>query len=112
MHRFPLAPAHAPEESALLLALLATRREDLRLNQIQVIGSHNSYHFAPPADSSHPEEDQSTRPDAWNYTHPPLAAQLERGVRQFELDVFADSKGGLFSDPLGLKLARLAGART
>ena len=76
-----------------------------RLNEIQVIGSHNSYHVAPD-----PElldiilplvNDQGESAAEWRYTHAPLDQQLERGVRSFELDVFADPEGGLFADPQG-----------
>ena len=50
---------------------------DLRLNQIQVIGTHNSYHIAPKVGSKE-----------WMYTHKPLDVQAaEQGVRNFELDV-------------------------
>jgi hypothetical protein len=98
--------------SALPLALLMIARgEDLRLNQIQAIGSHNSYHAAPPAALLGTLKTFNKNADAWNYTHPRLTAQLDLGVRQFELDVFADSKGGLFSNPLGLKLAALGGSK-
>jgi len=60
----------------------------LRLNQIQVIGTHNSYHVAPPAGTTlTPERD---------ITQAPLAVQLERqSVRQVELDVHASPGGGL-----------------
>jgi hypothetical protein len=34
---------------AALLAAAAVHADDLRLNQIQVIGTHNSYHVAPAA---------------------------------------------------------------
>ena len=52
----------------------------LRLNHLQVRGTHNSYHLIPPNDV----------PD-WQYAHRPLAEQLsEQGVRQFELDVHYD----------------------
>ena len=58
----------------------------LRLNQIQVLGTHNSYHVAPPADANlTPERD---------ITQAPLTVQLERqSIRQIELDVHA-SPGG------------------
>lgn len=74
---------------------------DLRLNQMQVIGTHNSYHIEPS-----PEKLAlmlQFRPDAYllQYTHPPLDQQLEsEGVRQFELDIFADSTGNLWA-PMG-----------
>ena len=36
-----------------------------------------------------------------DYRHQPLAEQFDSGVRQIELDVFADSKGGLYAHPAG-----------
>jgi hypothetical protein len=99
---------------ALLLfpALLALAAGDEpRLNQLQAIGSHNSYHLAPPAELLGTLKTFNKDAEAWNYTHPPLAAQLDAGLRQFELDIFADSKGGLFSKPLGLQLAALRGTK-
>ena len=62
----------------------------LRLNQIQVIGTHNSYHagIAPSAAKVW----QQQRPDAFptlDYRHPPLREQLASGVRQIELDIYA-----------------------
>jgi len=70
----------------------------VKLNQVQVLGSHNSYHVQP-------------RPRffilllafdpaflAWEYTHLPLDEQFEtQGIRQIELDVFADPEGGLYA---------------
>jgi hypothetical protein len=50
----------------------------LRVHQLQAKATHNSYHVAP--DSEVPE---------WQYTHAPLAVQLqEQGVRQLELDIY------------------------
>ena len=74
---------------------------DLRLNHFQVIGSHNSYHVEQPADVI--ELYEQFDPEAYTlaYTHAPLTQQLdEQGVRQFELDVFADPAGDLWR-PLG-----------
>jgi hypothetical protein len=98
---------------ALLLFLPSLApAEELTLNQIQAIGSHNSYHVAPPpALLEKIRHINAGWAESWNYTHPPLAEQLAMGVRQFELDIFADSKGGLFAEPLGVKLARLSGAK-
>jgi hypothetical protein len=59
----------------------------LRLNQIQVIGTHNSYHVRKvPLPGS--------RGASLNYSHPPLDVQLDRGVRSFELDLHY--RGGAF----------------
>jgi len=75
----------------------------LRLNHVQVLGTHNSYKRLPaPALISL----LNTYRDGWaddiSYQHRPLPEQLEMlGIRQFELDVFADPDGGLFSEPAG-----------
>jgi hypothetical protein len=56
--------------------------EPLRLDHLQAVGTHNSYHLAP-----------SSAIQAWNYSHRPLDEQLEIGVRQFELDLYRDAEG-------------------
>ena len=64
----------------------APEKEPLRLNHIQMEGTHNSYHVEPVF--------SPTR--EYMYTHEPLdvqAAQL--GVRQFEIDVWWDVRDGL-----------------
>ena len=76
--------------------------EEPRLNQIQVIGSHNSYHVAPaPAIREMLVSRNPQRAQALDYTHPPTGASNSRqqGIRQVELDVYADPKGGLFASP-------------
>ncbi len=74
----------------------------VRLNQIQVLGTHNSYHVAPP-----PPILAWLGPQAQGieYTHKPLTEQLAQlGIRQFELDVFADPEGGRFAMPAALRI--------
>jgi len=45
-----------------------------------------------------------------DYSHPPLADQLSRlGIRQIELDCFADPAGGLYANPKGVGWAASAG---
>ncbi len=80
----------------------AASADDVRLNEIQVVGSHNSYHIA-----ASPEETAIRRgvigdaDDLMQYTHAPLDEQLaEQKVRQFELDIFRDDAGGKFAAPL------------
>jgi len=77
-----------------------------RLNQVQVIGSHNSYHIAPdPAVRELIAASGRRRAEAIEYTHKPLAEQFSRlGIRQVELDVYADPKGGLFAAPAARKI--------
>jgi hypothetical protein len=82
-----------------------------RFNQIQVIGSHNSYHLAP--DGAIRElivSRNAQRAQALDYTHRPLAEQFSKlGIRQIELDVYADPKGGLFASPAARAIVRSLG---
>jgi hypothetical protein len=83
---------------------------DLRLNQIQVIGSHNSYHIGM---GQHEMEFLRARnPKAaasLDYSHPALDTQFDQGIRQIELDIYADSKGGLYSHPAWPRMMAQAG---
>lgn len=79
--------------------------DEPRLNEIQLIGTHNSYHIAPVK----PILDligkvQPSQAMALDYHHQPLHDQLNAGIRQFELDIFADPEGGLFANPMGHQL--------
>ena len=61
---------------------------ELRLDEIQLVATHNSYHVQPDPlrlfliGLVEPEE-----ADALRYTHEPLWDQLDAGIRGFELDV-------------------------
>jgi hypothetical protein len=72
----------------------------VHLNQIQVIGSHNSYHagFAP-SERKYLEMKSPKTLRGLDYHHAPLADQLSAGVRQVEIDVFADPHPGRFAHP-------------
>ncbi len=103
---FPLAL-----RASLLLVSFAggwclSLRAGPRLDQIQVIGTHNSYHIAPhPSVQTLLRDQIGDQIDSLDYTHRPLADQLERlGIRQIELDLYADPDGGLFADPAAVHL--------
>ncbi len=103
MNRFLLA-------CSALFGLLATcggaETLDPPLNELQFIGTHNSYHIAPsPALRKLIEATAPGQGEVLNYTHRPLSEQLDAGIRQIELDVYGDTKGGLYTDPLGPRLA-------
>jgi hypothetical protein len=74
--------------------------DSLRLDQVQVLGSHNSYHARP-----YPEVLEQLRLVSeatalgLDYAHAPLPEQFDLGVRQIELDVYDDPKGGAYADP-------------
>jgi len=84
------------------------------INQIQMIGSHNSYHRL--VDNSLlvalgigsallPDlAAAGLDPAQLLYQHRPLVEQLDSGIRTFELDIWADPAGGLFAHPLGARL--------
>jgi Phosphoinositide phospholipase C, Ca2+-dependent len=87
----------------LLSSSPATARErELRLNQIQVIGTHNSYHVeASPIEEAARAQVDPIGELALEYGHPALTQQFsDEAVRQIELDVFADPAGGLYAAPL------------
>jgi hypothetical protein len=76
--------------------------ELLKLNQIQVIGTHNSYHAGIAASESKLWLAKYPKAyDGLDYQHQPLPQQFDSGVRQIELDVYADTKGGLYAHPSG-----------
>lgn len=71
----------------------------IALNQVQVLGTHNSYHVqARPSVFAALSVFSLALAQSLEYTHIPLDEQFEtQGIRQIELDVFADPDGGLYS---------------
>jgi len=70
------------------------------LNQIQVIGTHNSYHTGiAPSEQKLIESQNPKAMRALDYEHPALPDQLSGGARQLEIDVYADTKGGRYAHP-------------
>lgn len=84
--------------------------EGVRLDQIQVIGSHNSYHagLAPQIAVLLARRDPKAA-QGLDYAHADLPAQFDRGIRQIELDVYADSVGGRFAHPQSARWLAEAG---
>jgi len=75
--------------------------DDLKLNEIQAIGTHNSFHRPLPADEFALLE--ALNPDQAaerTYAHLPIGEQLDtQQIRQLELDIFVDTQGGLYASP-------------
>jgi len=70
--------------------------DTLKLNQIQTIGSHNSYHVRTPKALRDKVDETLGSPvsEAWDYEHTPLDVQFtNEGVRQIELDLHIDPDG-------------------
>src|SRR5580698_7315473 len=81
----------------------------LKLNQIQVIDTHNSYHAGiAPSESKLWQAKYAEAYKGLDYQHQALPQQFDSGVRQIELDVYADSKGGLYAHPSGPQMAAAA----
>lgn len=80
-----------------------------RLNQIQVIGSHNSYKSdMAPELLEYLSKINPSSAQGLEYKHIPLEAQLDLGLRNLELDVFHDPEGGKYSQPRGLEIIQAA----
>lgn len=79
---------------------LNAQQEPIRMNQLQYLGTHNSYHIQPRADLF--DVLLAFIPDVaptLAYTHIPLTEQFNnQGIRQIELDVFDDPEGGLYAN--------------
>src|ERR687894_548885 len=82
----------------------------VRLNEIQVLASHNSYHVEPEATLLEALKAViGQQAEGFEYTHRPLAEQFDAGVRQIELDVFVDvPEGGHFAHPALVPVLGLA----
>jgi hypothetical protein len=68
--------------------------DTIRINQIQALGTHNSYHRRAPKEFRDALE--KVIPGItkfWDYEQPTLDEQFDEGVRQIELDVHLDPDG-------------------
>lgn len=90
-----MMPRYAFVSSMLLLAFATRLAAEapappaLRMNQIQVMGTHNSYHLRPTPDKLALLSAFTQDAESWDYDHLPLPEQLSNGVRSFELDLQA-----------------------
>ena len=109
------------KRTAILLALLvlggmaqaqttAAQDKVVHLNQIQVIGSHNSYNLGfAPSEEKYARAHDPKGYQGLEYHHASLTAQLDGGVRQLEIDIVQDPKGGRFAHPKIVELTKQAG---
>ena len=96
------------DDDPILMETCQDKIENLKINQYQTIGSHNSYRK-----NTQPEivgfMNASTEllpegfdPASWDYSHETIEDQLNiYGLRSFELDVYRDPEGGHFYNRLG-----------
>ena len=87
-----------------------TRDKDaIKLNELQVIGSHNSYKIAIEKPLLNYLVQMNPEIKSLEYEHLPLWQQLDLGLRGLELDVFHDPEGGYYSNPKGLEIIKASG---
>ena len=80
------------------------RDERVRMNELQVIGTHNSYKREISAPEQAKFDEVVGRPGEYGrslaYSHATLPDQFERqDIRGLELDLFPDPAGGLYAQP-------------
>jgi len=84
----------------LLWALAAASAQPVKINEIQLVGTHNSYHSSiSPNELANLRKLNPRAAASLEYRHPSLETQLNDGVRQLEIDVYADTKGGTPARP-------------
>ena len=94
-----LTAAQAPQDDTCARAWMD---ENLHVNDLLSVGTHNSYKAAIPDAELAQLRARSTRgATVLDYSHRPLNEALDDGARQLELDVYYDPQGGRFADPLG-----------
>jgi hypothetical protein len=76
------------------------------MNQIRVLGSHNSYKRAIDPSLLNLLRQKGYRVEGIEYSHLPIEQQLDRGIRALEIDVVYDPAGGLYAHPKGLDLEK------
>ncbi len=100
--------------ACLGVAAFAWNREDAtevaenpRMNQVQVLGSHNSYHTGiDPGLFRILRQKYGPKMDGLEYSHLPIEQQLDMGLRALEIDVVYDPHGGLYAHPKGLEIEK------
>lgn len=94
-----LAAAQAPRDETCARAWMD---ENLHVNDLLSVGTHNSYKTAiPDAEMAQLRARSKRGAIVLDYAHRPLEEELNDGARQLELDVYIDAQGGRFADPLG-----------
>jgi hypothetical protein len=90
--------------AVVLLSCSSPETVEIRMNEIQIIGSHNSYKqgIEEPLLKILLAKDSGVT--GLDYFHIPIKEQLDLGLRSLEIDVLHDPVGGRFKEPIGLAL--------
>lgn len=90
----------------MTISPLSEDPDDLPINKIQVIGSHNSYKQAiDPILFREISKADSAGASKIQYSHISLTEQLNLGLCNLEVDIYADENGGKYAHPKGLDWA-------
>jgi Phosphoinositide phospholipase C, Ca2+-dependent len=85
---------------------------NVRINQLQSVGTHNSYKMKiPDNELAYIAERNAKTAETLDYEHETIPAQLDKGARQLEIDPYDDPKGGVFSHPLIRKILTERGVK-
>jgi len=104
--RVALAALFATASLTVESGLAAPADPGLKLNQIQIVGTAESYKLAPsPEMLSLIRMGGKKDAQALDFGQPPIAAQLDAGARALSFDIVYDPQGGLFKNPAGASMA-------
>ncbi|MBX2917321.1 MAG: phosphatidylinositol-specific phospholipase C1-like protein [Cyclobacteriaceae bacterium] len=78
--------------------------QPLKMNQTQVIGSHNSYKIEIEQPLLNFILSENPAATGLDYSHISITQQLDLGLRSLEIDVLYDPDGGRFSKPKGIDI--------
>lgn len=105
LHADPACDLKAPRAPDDAACARAWMDENLDVNDLLSVGTHNSYKSAiPDAELTQLRARSSRAATVLDYAHRPLAEELDGGARQLELDVYYDPQGGRFAEPLGPRM--------
>ncbi|KAK1993454.1 acid phosphatase, partial [Colletotrichum falcatum] len=106
---FPWANAASAADGPYARNGLTWTTGAVRMNHVQVVGTHNSYHREAPLAERPAQAGILPNVQNYYYSHPALDVQAAyQSVRSFELDLFADPGGGHYATPLVRRLANLS----
>lgn len=78
------------------------------MNQVQVLGTHNSYHIETTLAERKVLELIVDNAQNLYYSHASIGDQMSyQSIRGLEIDLWADSAGGMYANPLGRRLSKL-----
>jgi hypothetical protein len=95
--------------SIFLVACSGPTKEKISMNQIQVIGSHNSYKQAIERPVMEMILARDSNSISLDYSHLPIQEQLDLGLRGLEIDVLHDPQGGRYKEPRTLTTLKESG---